>query len=40
MYPMEKLLSHPEREVLDVVIEAHESDEISFPILSTSLNIN
>ena len=23
MYPMEKLLSHPEREVLDVVIEAH-----------------
>ena len=33
MYPMEKLLSHPEREVLDVVIEAHESDEISFPHL-------
>ena len=36
MYPMEKLLSHPEREVLDVVIEAHESDEISFPHLKST----
>ena len=33
MYPMEKLLSHPEREVLDLVIDAHASDEISFPHL-------
>ena len=33
MYPLEKLLSPPEMEVLDHVVDSHPSDELSFPHL-------
>ena len=33
MYPLDKLLSPPEREVLDLVVDSHPTDELSFPHL-------